>query len=104
MTKPQKIEGGWEERLLDLFTEDENHHLHLIDGSYSLESFISDLLASERQRCVEEEKERLLDEISDEFGNYDDGCGCCARHTLQEMLSKKYPSLDQAKHKLEQLK
>jgi hypothetical protein len=53
---------------------------------------------------VEEEKERLLDEISDEFGNYDDGCGCCARHTLQEMLSKKYPSLDQAKHKLEQLK
>jgi hypothetical protein len=60
MTKPQKIEGGWEERLLDLFTEDENHHLHLIDGSYSLESFISDLLASERQRCVAETIQSVL--------------------------------------------
>lgn len=64
MTKQSK---GWEERLLDLFVEDENHHLHLVDGSQTLMNFIQSELekarAEARDKGFEEgaRKQAMLD-------------------------------------------
>lgn len=55
----------------------------------TLKSFISKAILS-----AEEAKTReILDEIMDEFGSYDNGCGCCADSTLQHELSIKYKDI-----------
>lgn len=62
-----------------------------------VENFITQLLSDARRE--------LLDEILDDFGNYDDGCGCCARHTLQEKLTEKYKeALTTAEESIKNLK
>ena len=61
MTKPQKIEGEWEKRIKIIegveggcWVYINDDCINLSDDKKPLVDFISSLLASERQRCVEE--------------------------------------------------
>ena len=104
----QKIEGGWEERFDKEFTcivtyekwSDEDEASKLREPQYlwqdfvkhnpkPIKSFISNLLASERQRCVEDCFDWIWKCWGLDLGNLD--------------RAKKH-FLDQAKHNLEQLK
>ena len=66
-TKSQKIEGGWESEFEKLLKDKVDYPARdrKEDGfnctPQELKAFISDLLASERQRCVEANKELLVD-------------------------------------------
>ena len=62
MTKPQKIEGGWERAFEKRFVDDAIGGW--ADVCYEdVVDFISDLLASERQRCVEFLRDKIEDEV-----------------------------------------
>ena len=74
MTKPQKTEGGWVKAFDKRFVgEDTKPHfgdwLTPKNGKI-IKSFISDLLASERQRCVEENK--VTGETSDGYHTFNE--------------------------------
>lgn len=115
MTKPQKIEGGWEQKwdnnfpleVIDISSDggnvretDETVKLfdtYKINLSKRQKAFISDLLASERQRCYE-----LVGSVSNiakkayTQGSFDDGV-----HTAVTRARTLIANLDQAKHNLE---
>jgi len=62
-----------------------------------LNEMIATAKSEERKKFQEEMEEAkkegarvLLEEILEEYGQWGDGCGCCQKHTLQEMLNKKY--------------
>ncbi len=95
MTNPQKIEGGWRSRL----TFDKDWNTLFIDGKeivtkQQMVYFISDLLASERQRCVEALPKY---EMYEEPGSVEENCREIVKHGFNKAVI-------QAKHNLEQMK
>ena len=106
MTKPQKIEGGWEQKFdnFDHYSGDEYNdacplaYARVLPNAKckcqmkDIKDFISDLLASERQRCVEA--------IENNMPRYLKG-----GEIRNQYFAKGWnEAIDQAKHNLEQMK
>lgn len=62
-------EKDWEKELLDLFLEEENHHLHLIGGSNTLTDFISNLLEEKEEETRRETLNECLGKLEDCVGS-----------------------------------
>ena len=78
--------------IMDCENADAKHHYKFHrneEGPFTCIGHILDALKEAHSLGVKQGREEQRKEIIEKYGDYDNGCGCCADKDLKEILSSK---------------